>query len=148
MREIEKALKRFDAPLEWLVERITMRESEFERMKQNGDIEEQVKDQMLRAKRLKSIHEVLEEVDVLIDMHFYNKFRETKSSMFLKKIIETQNWIEMNLLKKAWRTLNYSPKTTKAIREIQENLPLSGNEKNSSQRRRSQSAGAASQDGR
>ena len=47
-----------------------MRENEIERMKQNGDIGERVMGQMLRAKRIKSIHEVLEEVDVHIDMHF------------------------------------------------------------------------------
>ena len=35
-------------------------------------------------KRMNGIQEVLEEVDVLIDTHFFNQFFETKSSQFLK----------------------------------------------------------------
>ena len=37
-------------------------------------MEESQKTQVLRAKRRKSIDEVLEEVDVLIDTHFFNEF--------------------------------------------------------------------------
>ena len=36
--------------------------------------------------RIKSINDVLVEVEVLIDTHFFNEFSETKSSMFLKEI--------------------------------------------------------------
>ena len=39
-REIEKALRRFDASLEWLLERIQMRDDEIETIKQNDEIEE------------------------------------------------------------------------------------------------------------
>ena len=59
---------------------------------------------------------------VVIDTHFFHEFTETKSSVFLKKVIAAQGSIEMRLLKKTWRTLNCSPKTLKVIREIQENL--------------------------
>ena len=61
---------------------------------------------MLRAKRIKSIEDVLEEEVVLIDTHFFNEFSETKSSQFLKKVIAHQSTIEMRLLKKTWRTIN------------------------------------------
>ena len=61
-------------------------------------------------------------MDVLIDTHHYNEFSGTKSSMFLKKVIENRNVIDVRLLKKTWRTLNCSPKTMKIIGEIQENL--------------------------
>ena len=84
---------------------------------------------MLRAKRMKSIEEVVEEVEVLIDTHFFNEFSETKSSQFLKKVIAHQSIIEMRLLKKTWRTINCSPKTMKVIREIQENLRCVGKKK-------------------
>ena len=77
---------------------------------------------MIRAKRRKSIDEVLEEVEVLIDTHFFNVFSETKSSAFLKKAIENQSSIDVRLFKRTWRTLNCTPKTLKVIREIQENL--------------------------
>ena len=47
---------------------------------------------MLRAKRrTKSIDEVLEEVEVLIDTHFFNEFSESKSSLFLKKDSPPEN---------------------------------------------------------
>ena len=83
---------------------------------------------MIRSKRLKSIAEVLEEVDVLIDTHF-NEFGGTKSSTFLKKIIDNRGSIDMSLLKKSWRSLNCTPKTMKVIREIQENLLCVGKRK-------------------
>ena len=65
---------------------------------------------MLRAKRLKSIEEVLEDVEVIIDTHFFNEFYKTKSSQFLKRVLENQGSIEVRLLKKTWRSLNYSPR--------------------------------------
>ena len=69
-------------------------------------MDEHEKDIMLRAMKSKSIADVLEEVEVLIDTHFFNAFWETKSSLFLKRIITSQNMIEMRLFRKAWRTLN------------------------------------------
>ena len=110
MREIEKVLKRFDAPLEWFMERIETREEEMEVIRKNGEIEEGEKIQMLRVKKTKNIQEVLEEVEVLIDTHFFNCFRETKSSTFLKKVFENQKCLDMRLLKKTWRSLNCSPR--------------------------------------
>ena len=85
MREIEKEPKGFDASLEWLGERIAIREDEIEAMRKNGDMSELEKNHVLQAKRMKSIEDVLEEVEVLIDTHFFNKFSETKSSLFLKR---------------------------------------------------------------
>ena len=78
---------------------------------------------------MKSIEEVVEEVEGLIDTHFFNEFSETKSSQFLKKVISHQSTIEMRLLKKTWRTVNCSPKAMKVIREIQENLLCIGKRK-------------------
>ena len=83
----------------------------------------------LRAKRLKSIEEVMEEVEVLIDTHFFNEFYGTKSALFLKRVLGNQGWIEMTLFKRTWRTLNCTPKTMKIIREIQESLLCVGKRK-------------------
>ena len=100
---------------------------------------------VLRAKRMKSIEEVMEEVEDLIDAYHFNQFSRTKTSSFLKKVIENQRTIEVGLFKKTWRTLNCTPKTMKVIREIQKNLLVLGGGKNKSQRRRwTRSAGAAS----
>ena len=74
---------------------------------------------MFRAKRRKSTDEVLEELEVLIDSHFFNEFSETKSSAFLKKVIENQSSIDVRLLKRMCWTLNCTPKTLKVIKEIQ-----------------------------
>ena len=74
--------------------------------------------------------DVLEEEEVLIDTHFFNETWETKSSLFLKKVIANQSATDMSLLKKTWRTLNCTPKTMKVIREIQENLLCVWKEKN------------------
>ena len=49
-----------------------------------------------RSKRSKRIEDVLEEVEVLIDTHFFNEFSETKSASFLKKEITHQNETKMN----------------------------------------------------
>ena len=110
IREIEKVLKRFDASLEWLMDRIQTRDDEIEALRQNGEIEERERDNILRTKRAKSIADVFEEVEVLIVTHFLNEFYETKSSSFLKKVIANQGSIAMNLFKKTWRTLNCTPK--------------------------------------
>ena len=71
-----------------------MREEEIDRIRQNGEVEANEKEQMLRAKRMKSNEEVVEEVEVLIDSHFFNEFSETLSSGFLKKVISHQSTIE------------------------------------------------------
>ena len=60
---------------------------------------------MSNAMKMKSITEVIEEVGVLIDTHFFNEFSETKSSSFLK-FIASQSVIDVRLFKKSWRTLN------------------------------------------
>ena len=97
-------------------------------IRENGEMEECEKGLMLRAMKSKSISDVLEEVGVLIDVHHFNAFWKTKSSLFLNRIIANQNSIDTNLLKKAWRTMNCSPKTLKLIREIKENLLVLGRE--------------------
>ena len=111
------------------MERIGLREEEIVRVMLNNGMEAHAKDQMIRAKRNKSIAEVLEEVEVLIDTHFFNEFSKTKSSTCLKRVIANQSMIEMRLFKKTWRTLNCTPKTMKIIREIQENLLCIGKRK-------------------
>ena len=84
---------------------------------------------MLKATKMKSIAAVLEDVEVLIDTHFFTEFSETKSSLFLKRVIKNRNVIDVKLFKKTWRTLNCAPKTMKVIREIQENLLCIGKRK-------------------
>ena len=85
-------------------------------------MEQSEKTQVLRAKNMKSIDEVLLELEVLIDTHFFNELSETMSSGFLRKVITNQSSIDVRLFKRTWRTLNCTPKTLKVIREIQENL--------------------------
>ena len=85
LREIENGLKRFGASIEWLIERISLRDEEIAVLR-NGEMEAREKDQIVRAKMMKSIDEVLEEVVVLIDTHLFNEFSETKSSQLLKKV--------------------------------------------------------------
>ena len=109
LREVEKVLKRYDASLEWFLERVKMRDEEIERIRLDTEIKESEKNQMLRAKRIRSIDDVLEEVEALIDTHFFNDFSETKSSMFLK-VISNQSVIDKRLFKRRWRTLNCTPK--------------------------------------
>ena len=74
LREIGKVLKRFDASLEWLGERIAIREDEIEAIRNSGDNNEREKNAILVSKKAKSIGEVLEDVESLIDTHFFNEF--------------------------------------------------------------------------
>ena len=104
------------------MERISLRDEEMDRIRADTKTEEREKSETLKAWRTKSIAEVLEEVEVLVDTRFFNEFSETKSSVFLKKVIAHQSAIDLHLFRKTWRTLNCSPKTMKVIREIQENL--------------------------
>ena len=73
---------------------------------------------------MKSTEHVLEEVEVLIDTHFFDQFSKTKSSLFLKKVVSNQGVIDTRLFKKTGRTLKCTPKTLKVIREIQGEHPL------------------------
>ena len=91
----------------------------METIQGNGEIGERDKTQKLR---MKSIADVLKEVEVLIDTHLFNAFSESKSSLFVKKAISNQNSLDMHLLKKTWRSLNCSRNTLKVIRKIHENL--------------------------
>ena len=92
-------------------------------------MDDREKDQMLRAKRIKSIEEVLEDVGALLDTHYFNEFCKTKSSLCLKRVIDNQSVIDVGLFKRTWRSLNCTPKTMKVIREIQENLLCVGKRK-------------------
>ena len=91
---------------------------------------------MLRARRRKSIDDVLEEVEVLIDSHFFNEFEEIKSSSFVLKVITNKSVIDLNIYKRTRRSPNCTPNKKKAIQEIQENLPLVCKRRSSPQRRR------------
>ena len=79
MREIEKGLRRFGASLEWFLERVGIRERDIESIEHNHEIEDSEKTEIIKAKRMKSRADVLEEVDVLIDTYDFNEFSETKS---------------------------------------------------------------------
>ena len=62
IREIEKVLKRFGASIEWLVERIRIREEEIDTIRRDDQIEEVVKKELVKKRKAESIVEVLEEV--------------------------------------------------------------------------------------
>ena len=89
---------------------------------------------------MKSINEVLEEVGELIDTHFFNEFTETRSSTFLKRVLENQRCLDLRLLKKTWRSLICTQKTMKVLREIQENLLCVGKRKELITKKRTQTA--------
>ena len=97
------------------MERIGLRDEDMEAVKGNGEMDEREKSLLLGAKKMKSLDEVLGEVEVLIDTRFLNQFSEMKSTVFLKKVIANQNVVDLGLLK-TWRSLNCSPKTLKVIR--------------------------------
>ena len=66
-------MKRFDASLEWFLERVNLRDEEI---KKEEDVEKEAreKDQIFRAKRIESIRDVIVDVEVLDDTHFFNEF--------------------------------------------------------------------------
>ena len=103
------------------MERIYLRDDKMEHVQKNCDMEEREKSQVLRAKRTRSTGDVLEEAEVLIDQHSFYAFSETKSSLFLKRIITNQSMIETNIIK-TWEASKCTPKTKKVIREIREIL--------------------------
>ena len=88
-----------------------------------------------KQKEQRSIDEILEDVEMLIETRFFNAFSETKSSWFLKIIIANQSVIGVGLLKKTWRIQNRTHKTTKVIRENHENILVSASGYNSSRRK-------------
>ena len=90
----------------WSELALEMKNDEMEKIKCEREIEELEKSVLLRAKRLKSIEEVMEEVEVLIDTHFFNEFYGTKSALFLKRVLGNQGLIEMRLFKRTWRSSN------------------------------------------
>ena len=79
-----------------------MRDEEMKTILENREMESDENAKMVRAKRMGSIEEVVEEVGVLIDTHF-NEFTETKSSQFLKKVFENQSSIDMRHFTRTWR---------------------------------------------
>ena len=54
----------------------------MDKIRLEGQMDESVMRETLKALRMKSIADALEEVEVLINTHFFNEFAETKSSMF------------------------------------------------------------------
>ena len=73
--------------------------SERDRHNRTGcEHDDQEKSLMLRAKK-KTIADVFEQVEVLIDAHF-NELNETKPSAFLKYVLANQSAIEMSPIKK------------------------------------------------
>ena len=49
----------------------------MDRIRADDQMEDHEKNQMIRSKRMKSIAEVLEEEEVLVDTHFFNEVSET-----------------------------------------------------------------------
>ena len=60
-------------------------------MRHNGENDDREKGNSIRIKRAQSIAEVLEEVEVLVDAHFFNELSKTKSSLFLKRVENQKN---------------------------------------------------------
>ena len=71
---------------------------------------------------MKSIADVLEEVEEVMHMHFFDELSQTKSSTFLKKVATNQSTIDMSLFTETRPSPNCTPKTMKVIGETQENL--------------------------
>ena len=65
------------------MERVQIREEDIEEIRKYEQMEVLAKSEKLKVTKMKIIEEDLEEVDVLIDTHFFNQFSETKSSLFL-----------------------------------------------------------------
>ena len=59
----------------------------MDRVRRDARIEEMATNEML-IRKMKSIEEVKEDVEVVIDTHFFNVFSKTKSSLFLKSRLE------------------------------------------------------------
>ena len=95
----------------------------------NRPSEDREKKEVLKARKIKSIDEVLEEVETVIDTYFFNEFSKTQSSSFLKSVIDNRNMIDTRILQETWRTLNCTTKTLKIIREIKEILLCVGKRK-------------------
>ena len=79
-------MKRFDAYLEWLMERIGLRDEEMDRIRVDDQIEDLEITQMLKM-RMKSVAEVFEEVGVIVDTQFFRVlsdqvFRVSEESSF------------------------------------------------------------------
>ena len=105
-----EAPKRFDASFEcFFLKSPSTRgaDGEYQAGRSNGRV---CKDGTVKGLRMESIADVLEEVGDLIDTYFFNRFSETKSSEFLRKVIKNQGAIDTSLFKKTWRTLNCSHK--------------------------------------
>ena len=83
---------------------------------------------------MKDIEEALEEVEVLIDMHFFNKFLWTKSLELFGKVVNNQNAVNVRDFK-IWRSLNCSVETLKVIRGQKTTSCGLANGRSSSQRR-------------
>ena len=83
-------MKRFDASLELLMERIAARDEEMDSLREKEEMYDREKNQMLQAKKIKSIAHVLEEVEAVIDVHFFDEFSKTKSSTFPKRSLQTR----------------------------------------------------------
>ena len=59
-REIEKVLNRHDMSLELFLERVNKRDEEIQKQRLDKEIQKSEEDQLIRAKRAKSIEEVME----------------------------------------------------------------------------------------
>ena len=70
----ERGVEEVLSSLEWLMERIGLREEEIDRIRLDDQIEDCEKNQMILSNRVKSVAEVLEDVEVLLDTNFFNEF--------------------------------------------------------------------------
>ena len=90
MRATEKVLKHFDTSLEWLSERIELREGEIDKTRHDDQMEERLKIARVRTLIMYGIKDVQEEVELLVDTYYFNRGSEMKSSLFLKRSWRTR----------------------------------------------------------
>ena len=59
------------------MDRVNLRDGELKPIKENGEIEAREKVHLIQAQRTKNSGDVIEDVEVLVDTHFFNEFLET-----------------------------------------------------------------------
>ena len=82
LREIEKVLKRFDVSLEWLIGSIQMKDGEMETIRQNESMDEREKNDILRAKRMKSVADMMKKWVFSLTCTFTTSFPKSNPRCF------------------------------------------------------------------
>lgn len=108
---------------------------EEERMEEEEEkkFEEMGQREREKAKRMRikgAIKEIRNEREVNIETFHQDKFMEGSTSRFQKEIRKQKSHIDMKVMRRAWKRMNWKPKTMKMIREYQEGLLCVGKRRN------------------